>query len=164
MISAVLGIHLHYSPNPQHCFKCRAAAGKELVHEDTGERCNYTSWLNRGWCRAELWYRTLSNRLDTSVIVTWIQKAIPFIPRYLSGWGLELRLEMFASQTMLGYDSYYPTSSKACCTECVTPHRGKYPDKYTHTYFYLKHILTSYFTLVKVYLAFYLTSIFPHCF
>lgn len=41
----------------------------ELAHEDTGERCNYTSWLNRGWCRAELWYRTLSNRLDTSVIV-----------------------------------------------------------------------------------------------
>eukprot|EP00435_Cladocopium_sp_Y103_P054470 s306_g17.t1 len=45
------------------------ALPQELTHDDTGERCNYTSWLQRGWCRAELWYRTLSNRSDTSVIV-----------------------------------------------------------------------------------------------
>ena len=80
------------------------------------------------------------------------------------GIGIEVGDVCFADNSMLGYDSYYPTSSKAGFTECVTPHRGKYPDKYIHTYVYLKHILTSYFTLVKVYLAFYLTSIFPHYF
>ena len=34
----------------------------DLNHADTGERCNYTTWLSR-------WYRTLSNRPNTSVIV-----------------------------------------------------------------------------------------------
>ncbi|CAJ1389356.1 unnamed protein product [Effrenium voratum] len=41
----------------------------ELVHVDTGHECNYETWLSRGWCRAELWCRLLSNRQDTSVIV-----------------------------------------------------------------------------------------------
>ena len=41
----------------------------ELLHKDTGLECNYTTWLSRGWCRAELWCRLLSNREDTSVIV-----------------------------------------------------------------------------------------------
>lgn len=41
----------------------------ELVHSDTGLPCNYKTWLSRGWCRAELWCRLLSNRRDTSVIV-----------------------------------------------------------------------------------------------
>ena len=41
----------------------------ELVHSNTGLECNYTTWLQRGWCRAELWCRLLSNRQDTSVIV-----------------------------------------------------------------------------------------------
>lgn len=30
---------------------------------------NYLSWLSRGWCRAELWCRLLSNREDTTVVV-----------------------------------------------------------------------------------------------
>ncbi|CAK9019528.1 unnamed protein product [Durusdinium trenchii] len=41
----------------------------ELVHTATGQSCNYTSWLARGWCRAELWCHLLSNKADTSVIV-----------------------------------------------------------------------------------------------
>ncbi|CAJ1453513.1 unnamed protein product [Effrenium voratum] len=41
----------------------------ELTHVDTGRECNYETWLWRGWCRAELWCRLLSNRKDTSVIV-----------------------------------------------------------------------------------------------
>lgn len=36
----------------------------ELVHSDTGLPCNYKTWLSRGWCRAELWCRLLSNRCD----------------------------------------------------------------------------------------------------
>ncbi|CAK9063449.1 unnamed protein product [Durusdinium trenchii] len=45
------------------------ALAPELTHADSGAHCNYTTWLTRGWCRAELWYRTLSNRKNTSVIV-----------------------------------------------------------------------------------------------
>lgn len=41
----------------------------EVKHQDRGCFCNYTSWLQRGWCRAELWCRLLSNRPDTHVIL-----------------------------------------------------------------------------------------------
>ncbi|CAK9020384.1 unnamed protein product [Durusdinium trenchii] len=43
----------------------------ELPHADTGLTCSYTSWLSRGWCRAELWCRLLSNKPDTSIIVIY---------------------------------------------------------------------------------------------
>ena len=43
----------------------------ELVHTDSGHPVNYASWLSRGWCRAELWCRLLSNREDTSIIVMY---------------------------------------------------------------------------------------------
>ena len=39
---------------------------------------NYLTWLSRGWCRAELWCRLLSNREDTSVVVV-------FSVRFLAG-------------------------------------------------------------------------------
>jgi len=32
-----------------------------LRHEDTGEICDYKSWLKRGWCRAEMWCYMLSD-------------------------------------------------------------------------------------------------------
>lgn len=41
----------------------------ELPHVTRGTRCNYPSWLSRGWCRAELYCHLLSNKPDTSVIV-----------------------------------------------------------------------------------------------
>ena len=37
----------------------------ESLHS-SGGRCNYASWLTRGWCRAEWWCHLLSNKLDTS--------------------------------------------------------------------------------------------------
>ncbi|CAK9036714.1 unnamed protein product [Durusdinium trenchii] len=40
----------------------------EAQHE-SGASCNYTSWLSRGWCRAELWCHLLSHKPDTSVIL-----------------------------------------------------------------------------------------------
>ncbi|CAE7562776.1 unnamed protein product [Symbiodinium pilosum] len=43
----------------------------ELVHKDSATLVNYASWLSRGWCRAELWCRLLSNKIDTSVIVVY---------------------------------------------------------------------------------------------
>eukprot|EP00438_Fugacium_kawagutii_P022321 Skav221792 [mRNA] locus=scaffold4067:129151:162908:- [translate_table: standard] len=36
---------------------------------------DYTSWLSRGWCRAELWCHLLSNKKDTRVIVVHSSKA-----------------------------------------------------------------------------------------
>jgi len=43
----------------------------ELQHKDSGQLVNYASWLSRGWCRAELWCRLLSNRTDTSVVIAY---------------------------------------------------------------------------------------------
>ena len=43
----------------------------ELSHKDSAQLVNYASWLSRGWCRAELWCRLLSNREDTSVVVVY---------------------------------------------------------------------------------------------
>lgn len=51
----------------------------ELYHQETGERCNYTSWLQRGWCRAELYCRLLSIRADTSVIVVYSSAEAEFM-------------------------------------------------------------------------------------
>ncbi|CAE7633897.1 ANKHD1 [Symbiodinium sp. CCMP2592] len=41
----------------------------ELTHKDSSALVNYASWLSRGWCRAELWCRLLSNKIDTTIIV-----------------------------------------------------------------------------------------------
>lgn len=51
----------------------------DLVHSDTGKQCNYLSWLSRGWCRAELWCRLLSNREDTTVVVIFSAQEAEFI-------------------------------------------------------------------------------------
>jgi len=45
---------------------------------DKGIR-DYTSWLARGWCRAELWCHLLSNKKDTSVIVVHSSKEAKFM-------------------------------------------------------------------------------------
>ncbi|CAJ1372287.1 unnamed protein product [Effrenium voratum] len=50
-----------------------------LTHQDTLQNCNYGSWLSRGWCRAELWCRLLSNRKDTSVILVFSSKNAEFM-------------------------------------------------------------------------------------
>jgi len=36
---------------------------------DRQEWCSYTTWLARGWCRAQLWLHMLSSKPDTSVIL-----------------------------------------------------------------------------------------------
>ncbi|CAE7212188.1 warA [Symbiodinium sp. CCMP2592] len=51
----------------------------ELTHAQTRKPCNYTSWLSRGWCRAELWCRLLSNKRNTSVIVVYSAREAQFI-------------------------------------------------------------------------------------
>ncbi|CAE6923390.1 warA [Symbiodinium sp. CCMP2456] len=43
----------------------------ELTHRDSKLLANYSTWLSRGWCRAELWCRLLSNKTDTTVIVVY---------------------------------------------------------------------------------------------
>lgn len=51
----------------------------DLTHSATGVQCNYSTWLSRGWCRAELWCRLLSNREDTSVIVIFSAREALYI-------------------------------------------------------------------------------------
>ncbi|CAJ1422608.1 unnamed protein product [Effrenium voratum] len=51
----------------------------ELKHHDTGKCCNYTSWLSRGWCRAELWCHLLSDKPFTQVIVVYSTKESQFM-------------------------------------------------------------------------------------
>ena len=61
--------------------------------EDRGCFCNYTSWLQRGWCRAELWCRLLSNRPDTHVILlhstrdaTWMKQDFCLVVPFCRKW------------------------------------------------------------------------------
>jgi len=51
----------------------------EVKHQDRGSYCNYTSWLQRGWCRAELWCRLLSNKRETHVILLHSTKDVRFM-------------------------------------------------------------------------------------
>ncbi|CAE7865948.1 unnamed protein product [Symbiodinium necroappetens] len=51
----------------------------ELLHTDTKVLCNYTSWLSRGWCRAEWWCHLLSNKADSSVIVVYSPREAEFM-------------------------------------------------------------------------------------
>lgn len=37
-----------------------------LPHNDTGERCNYCSWFERGWCRMEMWCKMLSEKASSA--------------------------------------------------------------------------------------------------
>eukprot|EP00438_Fugacium_kawagutii_P003791 Skav211104 [mRNA] locus=scaffold3323:12503:16167:- [translate_table: standard] len=39
------------------------------MHSDTGLQCNYYSWLQRGWCRTELWCHVLSERSKHPFVV-----------------------------------------------------------------------------------------------
>lgn len=49
---------------------------QEVLHEDTGSLCNYSSWLSRGWCRGELWYRMLSSRSTASIMVMFSENEV----------------------------------------------------------------------------------------
>lgn len=51
----------------------------EVKHQDTHKFCNYTSWMSRGWCRAELWCHLLSNKPFTQVIVVYSIKESQFM-------------------------------------------------------------------------------------
>ncbi|CAE7633847.1 unnamed protein product [Symbiodinium sp. CCMP2592] len=51
----------------------------ELTHKESPQLVNYATWLSRGWCRAELWCRLLSNKLDTSIIVVYSATEAEFL-------------------------------------------------------------------------------------
>lgn len=39
------------------------------LHKNTGSICNLSTWKSRGWCRAEMAFRALSPRMDSSEII-----------------------------------------------------------------------------------------------
>ena len=41
----------------------------KAVHHDTGASCSFQSWLERGWCRTELWCRNLSTKSQLPIVV-----------------------------------------------------------------------------------------------
>jgi len=50
-----------------------------VVHKDTGELCDYGSWLDRGWCRLEQMSLALSCSGENPVIVVTGPEATPFM-------------------------------------------------------------------------------------
>ena len=60
-------------------------------HLDTGASCTMHSWLQRGWCRTELWCKYLSSRPNSPIVVVkdedMVQATMPLWQRYpvLSG-------------------------------------------------------------------------------
>ena len=50
-----------------------------LQHNDTGEECNYRSWLRRGWCRTEMWCKLLSETSTTPIVTVTSETSAAFI-------------------------------------------------------------------------------------
>eukprot|EP00438_Fugacium_kawagutii_P003794 Skav211107 [mRNA] locus=scaffold3323:70539:76115:- [translate_table: standard] len=61
------------------------------VHVDTGSQCNFNSWLQRGWCRTELWCHFLSAWSKHPIVVVKnhdsAQYTAPLWHRYLVHMG-----------------------------------------------------------------------------
>ncbi|CAL1167854.1 unnamed protein product [Cladocopium goreaui] len=56
---------------PSYVEKCQVfvVLVPRLLHADRGTVCNYSTWLDRGWCRAEMWCKVLSEASDIPMIV-----------------------------------------------------------------------------------------------
>eukprot|EP00438_Fugacium_kawagutii_P030361 Skav223244 [mRNA] locus=scaffold2231:432416:433837:+ [translate_table: standard] len=61
----------HILSIPSYVERCNmfVALTPHSIHCDTGTQCNFYSWLQRGWCRTELWCHFLSVRSDMPIIV-----------------------------------------------------------------------------------------------
>eukprot|EP00435_Cladocopium_sp_Y103_P050922 s583_g15.t1 len=56
----------------------------EVQHQDSGSYCNFTSFLQRGWCLAELWCQLLSGKKDNRVILIHGSRDVKHV--YLTDW------------------------------------------------------------------------------
>lgn len=56
----------------------------EVQHQDSGSYCNFTSFLQRGWCLAELWCQLLSSKKDNRVILIHGSRDVKHV--YLTDW------------------------------------------------------------------------------
>ena len=50
---------------------------QEMMHSDTKLPCNYSSWLSRGWCRAEL-------HLGIFSVLLWVKH--PTLYQWINNW------------------------------------------------------------------------------
>ena len=64
---------------------------QEMMHSDTKLPCNYSSWLSRGWCRAEL-------HLSIFSVLLWVQH--PTLYQWINNW-------VVATQIFLEFPSLY---------------------------------------------------------
>ena len=49
------------------------------LKNESGNTCNYSSWLSRGWCRTEMWCKQLSDASDIPVIVVHSKETARFV-------------------------------------------------------------------------------------
>ena len=61
-------LYVHSIPNYVHCCNIFVALVPKATHS-TGKPCHFHSWLQRGWCRTELWCHFLSARSKTPIVV-----------------------------------------------------------------------------------------------
>eukprot|EP00438_Fugacium_kawagutii_P032693 Skav204467 [mRNA] locus=scaffold5533:38160:41401:- [translate_table: standard] len=47
-------------------------------HSDTGLQCNFNSWLQRGWCRMELWCHVVSARSEHPIVMVRSQDSAQY--------------------------------------------------------------------------------------
>ncbi|CAK9011108.1 unnamed protein product [Durusdinium trenchii] len=59
-----------------------------IKEQSSAHGFDYTTWITRGWCRAELWCHLLSTKKDTSVIVVHSSKEVKFM--YPMDWQYNL--------------------------------------------------------------------------
>ena len=54
------------------------------LKNESGNTCDYSSWLSRGWCRTEMWCKQLSDASDIPVIVVHSNETAHFVcPQWL---------------------------------------------------------------------------------
>ena len=62
-------LYVYSIPSYVHLCNVFLALVPQAIHQKTHSACNVHSWLQRGWCRTELWCHFLSGRSKTPIVV-----------------------------------------------------------------------------------------------
>lgn len=71
-------LHVRSIPSYVDCCNIFLALVPDATHSETLSQCNFHSWLERGWCRTELWSYSLSARSKIPIVVVKSQDVAQF--------------------------------------------------------------------------------------
>lgn len=71
-------LHIYSIPNYVDICNLFVALVPKTMHHDTRSECSFDSWLDRGWCRTELWSHFLSMRPKMPILVVKSHESAQF--------------------------------------------------------------------------------------